>query len=261
MKNNVYEAMIDSGDITIFNAIRSSTSAEDRSALLALQRAVRGSSESYCYLEIGSQLGGSLQPYVLDPRCSHIYSIDPRPLVQPDERGRDDVYEDNSTQRMIENLERLPSADVNKLTCFELDARHVDPKNVKPRPSLCFIDGEHTHKAAISDFAFCINVVDENGAVAFHDFPVIFSAIDAIIARLLDEKRIFRAYLLASDVFVIEFGNCAIHEDQHVRALLSNNYKGCVRAMMHLNDRVGFYKAFYDRRICKILRRIRHPLR
>jgi hypothetical protein len=50
-----------------------------------------------------SHLGGSLQALIAEPGCTHITSIDPRPLVHPDERpeiGYRWEHADNSTLRM-----------------------------------------------------------------------------------------------------------------------------------------------------------------
>ena len=43
---------------SLFDAIRSQTTAKDRKSLLALQRFVRLGPKKYSYLEIGSHLGG-----------------------------------------------------------------------------------------------------------------------------------------------------------------------------------------------------------
>lgn len=78
---------IRSRDIGLFAAIPSQTTDDDKRALLLLQDCVRDHGE-YVYLEIGSHLGGTIQPYVVDPVCKLVYSIDKRPDFQPDERGR-----------------------------------------------------------------------------------------------------------------------------------------------------------------------------
>jgi hypothetical protein len=73
--------------VDLFDGIPSQTSLADRRSLLAVQRATARRHPEYAYLEIGSHLGGSIQPYLLDPRCSAISSIDPRPSEQPDDRS------------------------------------------------------------------------------------------------------------------------------------------------------------------------------
>jgi hypothetical protein len=75
-------------DLSIFDHILTETSNEDRRALLGVQRAVMLKYGQFAYLEIGSHLGGSIQPYLLNPTCIHIYSIDSRSLLQPDDRSK-----------------------------------------------------------------------------------------------------------------------------------------------------------------------------
>ena len=102
-KPDGFEKMIDAIDTGLFAMIPSQTTDEDRRTLLSIQRFIRKNGE-YAYLEIGSHLGGTIQPHYLDPRCSLIYSIDKRPPFQPDERGRNFDYPDNSTEKMLENI-------------------------------------------------------------------------------------------------------------------------------------------------------------
>src|SRR5580704_10823934 len=125
-------------DTSLFDTILSETSLDDRRSLLALQSAVARGFSSYAYLEIGSHLGGSIQPHLLDERCRKIYSIDPRPQTQPDNRGVDYEYPENSTRRMLANLGSLGGGDLSKLQCFESDAKHVDRRQISDRPHLCF---------------------------------------------------------------------------------------------------------------------------
>ena len=59
-----FEAQINRLDVALFGHIFSATTQEDKRSLLAVQRAVRElkAAQGYVYLEIGSYLGGSLQP-------------------------------------------------------------------------------------------------------------------------------------------------------------------------------------------------------
>ena len=149
--------------------IESLTTDLDKRSLLACQLAVRNLRSSYVYLEIGSHLGGSLQTHVLDDRCEHIFSIDKRPTRQPDERGQDDQYPDNSTDRMLDNLKRVSPNALHKISCFDDDAANIDPALISPKPQICFIDGEHTDRACVSDAEFCLKVIDRDGLLVFHD--------------------------------------------------------------------------------------------
>src|SRR5687768_4646160 len=112
---DAFDARLAAADLTLFAAIPSQSSAADRRSWLAVQRAVRRSPGGYAYLEIGSHLGGSLQPHLLDPLCRRIYSIDKRPAVQADDRGGTYHYAGNSTDRMLANLRRVDPAGLDKL--------------------------------------------------------------------------------------------------------------------------------------------------
>jgi hypothetical protein len=74
-----FESSIASLDISLFAAISSQTSSNDKRSLLAVQKAVCAINDGYTYLEIGSYIGGSIQPHLLDDRCQQIFSIDKRP--------------------------------------------------------------------------------------------------------------------------------------------------------------------------------------
>src|SRR5690606_19727167 len=63
-----FSARLQHQDTTIFAGIPSESTLWDRRSLLACQDAIRTRWSPYIYLEIGSHLGGSLQPHVLDPR-------------------------------------------------------------------------------------------------------------------------------------------------------------------------------------------------
>jgi len=171
-------------DITLFDGIPSQSTGLDRRSLLAAQGAIRARFGSYVYLEIGSHLGGSVQTHVMDPACARIYSIDRRPLAQPDARGQDSDYAGNSTARMIENLTRVAGDGVAKVVTFDTDASAVSPASISPPPHLSFIDGEHTDPAFLSDFSFCRRVMGDRGLVVSHDGLVIYHGIAAALSTL-----------------------------------------------------------------------------
>jgi hypothetical protein len=159
-------------DVGLLDAIESQTSTADRRSLLALHGTMLTMLGTFRYLEIGSHLGGSLRALVAEPGCTHITSIDPRPLVQPDERpeiGYRWEYADNSTERMLALLGAVPGADLGKVTTIELSTEDIDPGSLPHRPDLCFIDGEHTNRAALRDAGFCLAAVGDRGVIAFHD--------------------------------------------------------------------------------------------
>ena len=171
-------------DTTLFDLVETQSNAKDRRSWLAVQRAVRQAKDSFVYLEIGSYLGGSLQQYLQDPRCRRIYSID--------NRTRDERHAENSEQAMLDNLRRAAPGGTDKLVCFASDARDVHPRAIDEAPDICFIDGEHTDRAVLSDFAFCLAVCAPDAAILFHDAGSTRPGIKECL-RLL--RRSGRAYL------------------------------------------------------------------
>ncbi len=173
MESIEFEKMIFGLDVRVFEKISSQTTGSDRRSLLFLQREVRGANPSYVYLEIGSHLGGSIQPYLLDRKCSKIYSIDKRSTSQPDERCEEDLgYPGNTTERMLQNLRSI-TGDVSRVVCIDGDVSSIDMAQVDQSPDICLIDGEHTNKAVIRDFNFCKLVLNEDGLIVFHDANVV----------------------------------------------------------------------------------------
>src|SRR3954447_4502020 len=121
------EEQVTALDIGLFDHIPSETHSDDRESLLALQAAVAEGHRTFRYLEIGSHLGGTLQPLIVDHRCTHVVSIDPRPEWQPDDRFAEGWrYPDNSTQRMLDMLAGVPGADLDKLETIEASTEDLD---------------------------------------------------------------------------------------------------------------------------------------
>ncbi|HKI01265.1 MAG TPA: class I SAM-dependent methyltransferase [Thermoanaerobaculia bacterium] len=214
-----FEPRIHGLDLSLFGAIDSQSDDGDKRSWLALQRMVRRWNESYVFLEIGSFLGGSIQPHLLDSRCRKIISIDKRPAEQPDLRGQWFQYENNSTARMLANLRALAPAEVSKIVCFDSDARDIDPTHLPERPDLCFIDGEHTESAVVSDFEFCARVCSPRAILYFHDDWVIYPALSQILRTLRRQGRRFRAFKLHGSTFAIALGESAIPEDELIRKI------------------------------------------
>jgi hypothetical protein len=212
-------------DLSVYKAILSSTSTGCKRSLLAVQRATAKKHKKYAYLEIGSHLGGTIQPHLVDDRCRRIYSIDPRPSQVMDDRSPGYIahYDNNSTERMLTMLGSLGYGDLTKIECFELDASEVDPEKIRPRPEIVFIDGEHTKSAVISDFQFCSKVVSENGTIMFHDVKVIYPAI-LDICSLLDKKHHSHVALrLEGLIFAIFFDSDLVHADPYLSLLQKKN--------------------------------------
>jgi hypothetical protein len=199
-----FEEALESLDTSLFGYVRSQTGEEDRLSILALHNACRRSYDEFSYLEIGSHLGGSLQVLIADDRCLQIVSIDSRPARQPDERGPAFDYPDNRTQRMLDQLESVPGADLGKLHTIEATTAEVSPEELPAPPQLCFIDAEHTVEAALRDARFCRAAVRDDGAIVFHDRRVVRGAIE----RFLDELGSVPhdGYPLLGSVYVVELG-------------------------------------------------------
>lgn len=218
-----FEPRIDELDLSLFKAIDSQSDDGDKRSWLALQRIVRRWNGNYTYLEIGSYLGGSLQPHLLDPRCRRIISIDNRPPDElPDDRGQGFRYADNSTASMLSNLRAIDPGQVSKIVCFDCDARDIDPACLPDRPDLCFIDGEHTKRAVMSDFDFCARVCSPRAIIYFHDDWVIYPALARIIRALRKERKHFTVLKLLGSTFAIGLGESAMREDDFIRKAAVN---------------------------------------
>ena len=229
-----FESRINSLDIGLFDKIASQSTDQDRATLLACELAVRELKPGYNYLEIGSYLGGSIQPHLLDDQCRRIYSIDKRPKVQPDARGYDWVYQNNSTARMLELLKEV-GGNIDKITTIDGDTVSIKPGQIDDKIQLCFIDGEHTDDAVVNDFKFCLDVLDDNGAIMFHDSQITYNGIAASIKHL-DERSIkFHAYILPNLVFVIEIGDFPLHRHPRIMERLIDNHHSYIYSLQDVD--------------------------
>ncbi|MCW5962029.1 MAG: class I SAM-dependent methyltransferase [Pyrinomonadaceae bacterium] len=238
-----FEQKINDLDLSLFERIESQSVDEDKRSLLSCQSAVRELVPKYKYLEIGSYLGGSIQPHLLDDRCAKIYSIDKRPLRQPDERGVDYTYLNNSTERMMELLKDVAPDNMSKITTIDGDTGEISTDEVADKIDLCFIDGEHTDYAALRDFKFCLDVLNENGAILFHDAVITYNGIADCIEYLKKKKIKFRAYNLPAIVFAVEIGDFPMHKNSNVLERLLNNHVGYLFSLQY-ND---YYRQFANK--------------
>lgn len=246
-----FEKSIADLDLTLFEKIGSQSTDEDKRSLLACQLATRELAPGYAYLEIGSYLGGSIQPHLLDYRCARIYSIDKRPKAQPDERGIDYIYENNSTARMIENLRAVAPDEMDKLITIDGDTGEIDRSEIKDRVQLCFIDGEHTNQAVVRDFRFCLDVLEEaGGAIIFHDAQITYNGIADCIDHLKQNFIPFRAYVLPHIVFVVEIGDFPLHKNEKIAERLLNNHEGYLFSLQN-ND---YYRQFANKLPFRLVR-------
>ena len=202
-----HASVIQRSDPSIFS-VESQTSLNDRRTLLDLQNIMRMSRESYVYLEIGSHLGGTLIPHLCDPKCRSVLSVDPRPSFQPDERGTDYAYENNSTARMISILQgRVPRGSMLKLRTFDIDATALSHALIGQGVDFAFIDEEHTNRASFRDFLSVLPLLGPHAMVAFHDSNLIFDALTNIETTLRFLGRDFSASYLHDHIYAIGFGD------------------------------------------------------
>jgi hypothetical protein len=240
---------IDQLDVGLFDHIPSETTRNDRRSLLALHYVVKTFVRRFVYLEIGSHLGGSLQSFVVDPDCTQIISIDPRPLIQDDARGLSFAYPDNSTARMLSLLRQIPGADTNKIRPIEAGTDRISSSMV-PAVDLCLIDGEHTDQAALRDARFCLSVIQQDGCLAFHDAHIVYRGLNTFINELKQTSRPFRAYALPDSLFVIEIGAWRFCDTPAIHAMLCDGYQSYLWSLM-ANDR---YREILNRSIFRFLR-------
>jgi Methyltransferase domain len=213
-------------DVTLLDEIESQTTPGDRQSLLALHSACRSFPGGFSYLEIGSHRGGSLQALVRDPSCQRIVSIDARPERQADERGRDFVYRNNSTEAMLAELGKLAGADTGKVEAFDSSTEELDPASVGPAPALCFVDGEHTDGVALRDGLFCRAVLGDRGAIAFHDAQIVYRGISDFLGRLTEEGIAVHPFLLPDSIFVVELGQPLLQKSRQVQRRIDRNWEG-----------------------------------
>ncbi len=203
------EQRIEALDVSLFSPIEAQTNDWDRRALLALHATAATTLGSFGYLEIGSYKGGSLQVSIQDPRCARVISIDPRPVAPPDKRGGSWTYDDNSVETMLSLLRTLPSADLDKLTTFEVGTESLRPADLPVRPDLCFIDGEHTDDAALRDARFCAEALDGAGVIAFHDCQLLRDGIGSFMREAWPDVSAALMFAVGpvTGVFAVELGD------------------------------------------------------
>jgi hypothetical protein len=251
-----FETAIKSLDLGLFEKIPSQSTEMDKMSLLAVQVAVRDLVADYTYLEIGSYLGGSIQPHLLDARCRKIFSIDKRPPAQPDARGYDWRYDNNSTARMLDMLRKVTS-DLTKIATIDGDTRTIDKTSITNPANLCFIDGEHTDEAALADFRFCLDVLATNGAIVFHDAHIVYNGIAKALEILRDADTSFRAYVLPHTVFVIEIGDFSLMSNQLISKRAADNSHSFLFALKDNDHFRQFANRFPFGTMRRILARIK----
>jgi hypothetical protein len=179
----------------------------DRTSFLRVQRLIRTLLPGYEYLEVGSDIGASLLPHLLDPNCGSAISIDSRPERQADERGVDFHYKGNSTARMLVELgKHAGSRELGKLSTIDADVSEIDSTRAGLRAHLVLIDGEHTNAAAFSDFLGVLPLIHDDALVTFHDANLISDTIQIIERLLIERQNRYSMVILPSCVAVFGFG-------------------------------------------------------
>jgi len=187
-KEDGIQARIEARDVSLFGAISSQTTDSERESLLEVQAKMADAIGAYRYLEIGSHLGGSIQPHLMDVRCQAIISIDRRPEAQADEQRGECLYPENSTQRMLGLLEPLAPDQLGKIQCFDCDASNIDATLIANHPELMFVDGEHTDEAVVRDAAFCAQIAADESILLFHDSTIVSRGLRRVLKQVLDRR-------------------------------------------------------------------------
>ena len=206
------------GDTSLFT-ILTAMSPNDRETFLELQNVIGGLYPGYCYLEVGSDLGGSLIAPLLDSRCGHLASVDLRPDSQPDERGRHFDFPDNSTARMVQLLtdQGVSEQALSRLRTFDADLAEIPFWRIGMRARLAFIDAEHTNQAAFRDWLNVSRFMEQDGIVAFHDANLIFDGLENVQAMLRHQGVHFSAYYLPDTMFIVATGQAAEEASRALR--------------------------------------------
>ena len=185
--------------------ILSQSSLNDRLVLLKLQDLIKRIYSRYNYVEIGSFMGGSLTPYLMDDSCEQVLSIDDRERQQPDERGAHYDYSTITSQTMLDNI-TSKGLSIDKIKIFDGDVKVFVKTDYdkEEKYHIAFIDGEHTDFACFSDFVNVRKLLASNSIVAFHDSNLIFKSLHNICSLLESEDAKFKFIKVAdSEMSVI----------------------------------------------------------
>lgn len=192
------------GDLDAYFPIESQTLAGDKRVLIGALLLARRVAGRYGYLEIGSFLGGSLVPFLRDPQCHSVLSVDERHRAQPDERGLAFDYGGISAATMIERLHAAGIA-TSKLATFDgaIDACPDDGS----RFDVAFVDAEHTDEACFRDALWTLPRLRADAVLLFHDSRLVFKALRMLALYLRRAGTPFALRKVAgSDMTAFLFG-------------------------------------------------------
>lgn len=187
--------------------ISSQTSRADKIILLQSIAAIKSKKDKFKYIEIGSYLGGSLIPFLLEEACELVVSVDERERQQPDERGAIYNYEGVTNQAMIKNIVSH-KVSINKMITHDGSISTLNCSDNKF--DLAFIDGEHTDVACVRDFVWTLPMMNKDAILLFHDSTIVYKAL-AVIREIIDEKRISFQLLKSkiSEISILLLGDFA----------------------------------------------------
>tara|TARA_Y100000768_G_C23894385_1_gene641793 strand:+ start:281 stop:1069 length:789 start_codon:yes stop_codon:yes gene_type:complete len=175
-------------EIKRYFPVSSQTSDADKLILLKIIKFVKKIKKNFNYIEIGSFLGGSLTPFLMETSCKSIVSIDKRNQKQDDERNEEWSYENINEKDMINGLKKH-GLNTSKLKTFNGDIKNF---KTKKKFDLSFIDGIHTDINTFSDFLNVLNLSTRDSIVLFHDSSIIFKSIGMINLLLLNQNYRFK---------------------------------------------------------------------
>lgn len=243
MNNSRYfERRLANCDTSLFAPIKASLTEDDKKSLMAIQYEIRSKKNSYSYLEIGSYLGGSLQTFLLDAHCHCVYSIDSRVSRQVDERGEIDFYPNNTSLTMLKNIQQYYSQYMNKLIAFNHETGEVNPRDIKHKPDICFIDGNHTDDAVFNDFLFCLSVGSPHMLILFHDVQMIFRGIRKSIKYLRGKNIPFQSFMLPSSLGIVALRNALGSPHRALDGRLAVSMDGVFYCLESLSVFRDYYK-------------------
>ena len=166
---------------------------------------MRRENAAFSYLEIGSFRGGSLVPFLMDPSCDRVVSVDERGKALADERGKKIDYTQLTQQDMVDGL-HARGIPTDKLTMFDGSVDRYDGSGGASF-DLAFIDGEHTDAACFRDFLWTLPLMRADSIVMFHDRTFIHNALRLIAIYLRKDGRPCRTIHKAdSEMSAIAFG-------------------------------------------------------
>jgi chloramphenicol O-acetyltransferase type B len=206
-------------DCGLFDEMGSQSSEEERASWLALQRAVRIPKVQFTYLGIGPSAGGSILPFLLDPKCSQVFWTSKRNADSADARSELLRYRDSSIQGVVEELRAVAPGQLSKLVRVDTDVRDVEAAFSANAPDLCFIDGVQSTEAAVGDFRLCLRVCALDAVIYFRHAALSRPAIHECMHLLMHGNRQHVAYMLPGDTFAVALDGSPVNSDPGIREM------------------------------------------